>query len=58
LVIEPGDGLTWFVNGEFSWSPIGEADAQVLQTVSNEPLKLISAATTMSVTAGFSFRTR
>ena len=45
LVIEPGDGLTWFVNGEFSWSPIGETDAEVLQRVSNEPLELLSAAT-------------
>ena len=58
LVIEPGDGLTWFLNGEFSWSPIGEADAEVLQTVSNEPLELLSAATTTALTVGFSFRTR
>ena len=58
LVLEPGDGLTWFVNGEYSWSPIGEADAEVLQRVSNEPLELLSAATNMALTAGFSFRTR
>ena len=58
LVIEPGDGLTWFLSGEFSWSPIGEADAEVLQRVSLEPLKLFSAATTKSLTMGFSFRTR
>ena len=58
LVIEPGDGLTWFLNGEFSWSPIGEADAEVLQTVSLEPLELFSAATTRALTMGFSFRTR
>ena len=58
LVIEPGDGLTWFLSGEFSWSPIGEADAEVLQTVSLEPLELFSAATTTALTMGFSFRTR
>jgi len=58
LVIEPGDGLTWFLNGEFGWSPIGEADAEVLQRVSNEGFKLLSAATTAALTAGFSFRTR
>jgi hypothetical protein len=58
LVIEPGDGLTWFVNGEFSWSPVGEADAEVLRTVSLEPLEKFSAATTKALTMGVSFRTR
>ena len=58
LVIEPGDGLTWFLNGEFSWSPVGEADAEVLRTVSLEPLDRFSAATTKAVTMGVSFRTK
>jgi hypothetical protein len=58
LVIEPGDGLTWFVNGEFSWSPVGEADAEVLRTVSLEPLERFSAATTNALTVGVSFRTK
>ena len=58
LVIEPGDGLTWFVNGELGWSPIPEADMEVLRTVSLEPLDPFSAATTMALTMGLSFRTR
>ena len=58
LVIEPGDGLTWFLNGEFSWSPVGEAEAEVLRIVSLEPLEQFSAATTKALTMGLSFRTR
>jgi hypothetical protein len=57
LVVRPGDGLTWFVNGEFGWSPVAEADAEVLRTVSLEPLERFSAATTMALTMGVSFRT-
>jgi hypothetical protein len=58
LVIEPGDGITWFLNGEFGWSPVAEADAEVLRTVSLEPLDRFSAATTRAVTAGVSFRVK
>ena len=58
LVVRPGDGMTWFVNGELGWSPVGEADAEVLRTVSLEPLDTFSAATTMALTMGLSFRTR
>jgi hypothetical protein len=58
LVVRPGDGLTWFLNGEYSWSPVAEADAEVLRTVSLEPLDTFGAATTMALTMGLSFRTR
>jgi hypothetical protein len=58
LVIEPGDGITWFLNGEFGWSPVGEADAEVLRTVSLEPLERFSAATTKALTIGLSLWTR
>ena len=58
LVIEPGDGLTWFLNGEFGWSPVAEEDMEILRKAADVPLDPFSAAVTRTITAGLSFRTR